>query len=101
MSTPLQKSRTRIVSLYDAERGLVRASMPGSSIGAQGYTYLLSIAAAEVTAVTGTQDGRVYPLTPSKWLDYACLVAGRDLTLDEWSRYLPDRAYRQTCGDRA
>lgn len=89
-----------MVSLYDAKRGLVRASMPGSSIGAQGYTYLLSVTSHEVRAVTGERDGRVYPLTSSKWLDYACVVAGRDLTRDEWSRYLPGRPYRPTCWDR-
>jgi len=90
-----------MVSLYDAERGLVRATMPGSSIGAQGYTFLLSVTGREITAVTGERDGRVYPLTPGKWLDYACVVAGRDLTRDEWSVYLPDRPYRPTCSDRS
>ncbi len=27
-------------------------------------------------------------------------VAGRDLTEDEWNRFVPNQAYRRTCTDR-
>jgi len=30
------------------------------------------------------------------WLDGACTIARRDLTLDEWTRYLP-RRYEHSC----
>jgi WD40 repeat protein len=88
------------IALYDVRRGLVRAGLPGSSRGASGFTYLLLVTHDRVSALTGEQDGRSYPLDPRRWLDYACVVVGRDLTRDEWDRYLPDRPYRRTCTDR-
>ncbi len=90
-----------MTSLYDVQRGLLQASMPGSSDGAPGYTYLIAATSHQVTALTGERPGRSYPLDAARWLDYACVVAGRDLTPDEWARYLPNRPYRRTCGDRA
>lgn len=98
--TVVTTGRDGMLSLYDAERGLVRAELPGSSDGKVGYTYLTSVTPQEVTAVTGAGDGRRYSLELSGWLDYACLVAGRDLTRDEWSTYLPERPYRRGCADR-
>jgi WD40 repeat protein/DNA-binding SARP family transcriptional activator len=88
------------VTLYDVQRGLVRATLPGSSDLGRGYTYLVSVTSEQITAVTGEHDWRIYSLTPSRWLDYACVVAGRDLTRGEWASYLPGRDYRRTCGDR-
>ncbi len=32
-----------------------------------------------------------------RWRARACRLAGRDLTEDEWARYVPDTAYRKTC----
>ena len=90
-----------IVSLYDTERGLVRVSMPASADLEQAYTFVLSASDAAVAALAGGQPGRIYPLDPRRWLDYACLVAGRDLTRDEWGSYLPGRAYERTCSDRS
>ncbi len=88
------------VTLYDAERGLVRAELPGSSGGEAGFTFLTSVSADEVTALTGAADGRRYSLDVERWLDYACVVAGRDLNRDEWSTYLPDRPYQPGGRDR-
>jgi len=86
-----------MLSLYDADRGLVRTRLPGSSEGGTGYTYLTSVAADKISVVTGERDGRTYPLELNRWLAYACVVAGRNLTPDEWSTYLPERPYRATC----
>jgi DNA-binding SARP family transcriptional activator/WD40 repeat protein/energy-coupling factor transporter ATP-binding protein EcfA2 len=89
-------------SLYDVERGLVRTSgLPGSDSGTQGYTYLLSMGADHLTVITGGERGRRYPMGLSRWLDYACTVAGRDLTRDEWASYLPGREYRPICTERS
>ena len=88
------------VALYDVRRGLVRAGLPASATAAPGYTYLLELTQDRVTALAGEHDGRSYPLDRRRWLDYACVVVGRDLTRDEWVRYLPGRAYRRTCTDR-
>jgi WD40 repeat protein len=39
------------------------------------------------------------PLDPQRWLERACKLAGRDLTQDEWDRYVPgDNSLRSSCG---
>ncbi len=91
---------TRIV-LYDAERGVLRATMPASAQSHLAHTYLLEVDQDGISALAGERPGRRYPLDVGTWLDRACAVAGRDLTRDEWSSYLPDRPYRRTCGDRS
>ncbi|HSJ22696.1 MAG TPA: WD40 repeat domain-containing protein [Nocardioidaceae bacterium] len=90
-----------MVTLYDAERGLVRAIMPAASRRGPAHTYLLSWTEDTVSAVSGEEPGRSYPLELETWLDHACEVAGRNLTRDEWSSYVPERPYRRTCTDRA
>ena len=44
-------------------------------------------------------DGQTFEwdVNPASWRDRACAVAGRNLTKDEWDKFLPDRAYRRTC----
>ena len=89
------------VTLYDADRGLVRETMPVALDDVDdGHTYLLRAGRADVGAFTRQKPGRTYPLDPQVWLDRACAVAGRDLTRDEWVSYLPGRDYRRTCGGR-
>ena len=34
-------------------------------------------------------------------LDAACAIVARDLTPDEWRRFLPDRPWEPTCTDLA
>lgn len=94
------------VALYDSGRDLVRAvPLPASSETdvsgnlQQGYTHLVPGMTDEIIALSGERSGRAYPLDPSEWLSLACDIAGRDLTRDEWARYLPDRPYGPTCGD--
>jgi DNA-binding SARP family transcriptional activator/WD40 repeat protein len=89
------------VTLYDADRGLVRATLPGSTDPKPAYTYLLSATDKAVTALSGERPGRTYPLDPRQWIAQACSVARRDLTRGEWSSYVHDRPYRRTCSDRA
>ena len=91
---------TRIV-LYDAARGVVRATLPASARGALAHTYLLEVDGDGITALAGERSGRRYPLDPRHWLDRACDIVGRDLTRDEWTNYLPDRPYRRTCDGRS
>jgi WD40 repeat protein len=88
-----------MIALYDAQRGLIRATMPASAAGGSGYTYLTSVSATEVIAASRDRPARSYPLESEHWLAHACAVAGRDLTQEEWGRYLGDRPYQQTCGN--
>jgi WD40 repeat protein len=47
-------------------------------------------------------DGQVlrWDIDPASWRERACSIAGRNLTQDEWERFLPDRPYRRTCDQR-
>ncbi|HEU0213202.1 MAG TPA: BTAD domain-containing putative transcriptional regulator [Jiangellaceae bacterium] len=51
------------------------------------------------TVVIATLDGGVHTwdTRPATWMDFACKVAGRNLTTDEWSDAFGDRPYRETC----
>lgn len=42
-----------------------------------------------IITLAGGQAGRGYPMDVEDWLAGACAIAGRDLTLDGWTRYLP------------
>ncbi len=44
-----------------------------------------------------TGQAYVWDVTPSDWSRHACVVAGRNLTHDEWRFFLPDRSYRAVC----
>jgi DNA-binding SARP family transcriptional activator/WD40 repeat protein len=90
---------TRIV-LYDAVRGVLRATLPASAREALAHTFLLEVDEHGIAALAGERPGRRYPLDPRKGLDRACDITGRNLTRDEWANYLPDRPYRKTCGHR-
>jgi DNA-binding SARP family transcriptional activator/WD40 repeat protein len=53
--------------------------------------------------VIASYDGKVF-----RWgtdldraLDFACQMAGRDLTEDEWAQYLPAQPYQSVCPDQA
>jgi hypothetical protein len=39
-----------------------------------------------------------FDVDPRSWIRRACGIAGRELTTDEWQRYLPGRAQRSVCG---
>jgi len=44
-------------------------------------------------------DGQAWrwDVDPASWRDRACSVAGRNLTRDEWEKFVPSRRYRRTC----
>jgi hypothetical protein len=41
--------------------------------------------------------GDVWPVTLPAWMQHTCAVAARNLTHEEWDRFVPGRAYAQTC----
>jgi hypothetical protein len=51
------------------------------------------------TVVIATPDGGIHTwdTRPSTWMEFACTVAGRNLTTDEWSDAFGDRPYSETC----
>jgi WD40 repeat protein len=51
------------------------------------------------TIVVATPDGAVYTWDTrvEHWIEFACRVAGRNLTDAEWRDTFGDRPYRETC----
>ena len=43
-------------------------------------------------------SGAIWPLTVEAWKQHACAVAGRNLTREEWARFITGHSYRATCG---
>jgi WD40 repeat protein/DNA-binding SARP family transcriptional activator len=54
------------------------------------------------TLVTAFEDGTVllWAVDPTSWPRRACALAGRRLTKQEWSDFLPGRPYKPSCGSR-
>jgi WD40 repeat protein len=69
------------------------ASFPGPP-GALGHAVL---AGARLVVVYDDGSAVVWPTAVSTWVAHACAVAGRNLTREEWRRYVPGHAYAKTC----
>ena len=52
---------------------------------------------SRLVAVWTDGHGDVWPTTVRAWEQHACFVAGRQLTREEWSRFVGRRAYRPAC----
>jgi hypothetical protein len=48
-------------------------------------------------AVSTRGQGVRLDASPEAWKRHACLVAGRDLTRQEWEDVLPERPYQAVC----
>jgi hypothetical protein len=88
------------VRLFDTERGLARAQpMRAATDPGIGSMFFVPDPVEKIVALSGDRPGRTYPLDPSVWADEACAIVGRDLTVEEWDRYLPERDRTPTCTD--
>jgi WD40 repeat protein len=52
-----------------------------------------------VVVVSRSGKGWLWPVTTAAWEHQACLVAGRNLTREEWSRFVGNRTYARVCGN--
>ena len=82
-------------ALWDADSGelLATSALPSNEgLSVTGFR-------PDGTLTIGTFNGHAYRWDPSRQaaLDYACRVAGRDLTRQEWEDAFGDRSYRETC----
>jgi WD40 repeat protein len=41
--------------------------------------------------------GFAWPVAATDWATHACAVAGRNLTHEEWTRFVTDREYEHVC----
>jgi len=75
----------------------IGADLPGipSTVGAA--TFVGSGAGTTAVLVYDTGSAFAYPASLDAWKRKACLVAGRNLTRSEWSRYVGDRPYEVVC----
>ncbi len=88
------------VSLFDVDRGLVRARpLRASTEPGEGFAHLVVGEDDQLVVLSGDRSGRRYSMDPSTWLEQACAIVGRDLTPTEWARYLPGRDRVPTCSD--
>jgi WD40 repeat protein/DNA-binding SARP family transcriptional activator len=72
------------------------ATMPGSfsQWGDAVYTH----DGSKLIAVYADGHGYIWPATAAAWARHACTVAGRNLTHEEWTRFVGSRPYTKTCG---
>jgi WD40 repeat protein len=51
------------------------------------------------TLTAGSLDGRIlrWSVSPDEWRDYACQIANRNFTSEEWTAYFSQRPYYETC----
>ena len=51
----------------------------------------------DIIVVSQTGRGWIWPATLTAWEQHACNVAGRNLSPEEWSRYVTGKAYSRIC----
>ncbi len=84
------------VRLLDVATRSLAGTLPGS-----GNRAVNAILLPDDRNVVGTyDDGRAleWSIDPSRWEAAACSIAGRTLTRDEWTLYVPSEPYRPACG---
>jgi hypothetical protein len=65
--------------------------------GAEAANAAITADGRKLVVVYDDGSGAVWPITGDAWKRHACAVAGRNLTREEWSRFLSGQGYRTTC----
>jgi WD40 repeat protein len=88
----------RLVSIFHVDSG-IRLGAPIAIPDGDGEVIGLSLDGMTLVLGGGASDGvQVWDLRPSAWIDAACRLAGRNLTVEEWDSNIGDLAeYRPTC----
>lgn len=86
------------VRLWDVERN-VSAGVAWSGTGSTATSASWFDADTNSMWVATSEKVLNIPLDPAQWIERACDVVGRNLTQDEWDRYVPGSEQRQSaCG---
>lgn len=83
------------VRLIDAHAGAQVGLMPSSE--GMWVDAAVSPDGQRVVAVYENGDALDWSISETDWLADACRIAGRNLTPDEWTKYLPGRPYAPAC----
>jgi DNA-binding SARP family transcriptional activator/WD40 repeat protein len=62
-----------------------------------GSTAMFGPRGSSLIVVDDRGDAFTWPTSLAGWEQRACAIAGRNLTREEWSRYLPGQAYSRVC----
>jgi WD40 repeat protein len=84
------------ISLWDGDTGAYVASLPlPANAGLVSIAYLEDSSGLVIAA----SDGRTWAADTSTdtWIERACSIAGRNLTVDVWTQFFPSRPYHATC----
>ena len=85
------------IVIWDARTGApLDHAHPGRPADGEMYPTFL---ADGHTVLIASSGGAVYTMDtrPDQWIEFACEIAGRNLTEDEWHDAFDDRPYRETC----
>jgi hypothetical protein len=83
------------IRLWDAET----LSPLGDHIAAGASVGVLRFGPDGTTLASGHGDGRVqlWEVSPEAWIERLCTAASRDLTEDEWTEFVGENEYEETC----
>jgi len=72
------------------------STLPGSGEGTWGNAQYTRDG-SKLVVVFDNGSGSIWPVSADAWKQHACAVAGRNLTREEWARYVGDRGYIRVC----
>jgi WD40 repeat protein len=87
------------VRLWDSTTGQpFGSSLPGPSQGISGLAF--SADGSQLVGVDGEGSIFVWDMAMTHWQSLVCGLAGRNLNGLEWSQFMPDEPFRNTCPDQ-
>jgi WD40 repeat protein len=89
----VQEERIR---LWDGRTGQYQASLP---LPTRTGTFSIVYQPDSTGLVIASTDGRTWTVDTrtNEWVDRACAIAGRNLSIEEWQQFFADRPYENTC----
>jgi WD40 repeat protein/class 3 adenylate cyclase len=89
------------IQLWDVA-SLEKIGSPFPGVGGSGALAAFTTDGKHIVATFDDRSGQsaaiyIWTVDPAAWRADACAVAGRNLTPEEWSSYLPDRSYESLC----
>ena len=78
-------------------RAVIGAPLPGEEQVL--WRALFTPDGARVITISENHQGVAWGVTPDEWNRLACGIAGRQLSREEWTLFLPDRPYDPACAD--